>query len=159
MFKDLKDILNQQGKLVSQYSIDTDKAFNRYIVLGNAASLTLIINLISKSPDILKHNQYMDWALYCFAFSLILSGVCLFFNARLADVSIYQNAKLKGFLVGYQTDSTVDEEAIKALNDIASEKKLLLKIGRRIIIFLELFSGLLFGIGVLIAVVEVSRVL
>ena len=162
MDNDLKKLADEQRVLLTEFSMEQDKTFNRYVVLGSAASVTLLINLLSKNPQFFEHSEYMKWAFWGFSISIVISAFCLFINARLSDRLQFKYARLSGFLAG----SVNDDEALispdvkqKYCSEILENNAALFLWSRRIILGIELFAGLCFCFGIGISMYEIGKVL
>ena len=163
MIKKLEELVFHEMDTLSKYALEQDKIFNKYIVLGCAASLTLIINLVSKNPKFFDDSQCMDWALWGFAIALVMSTGCIFVNARLADSRQLRAAKVKGFLSRYQSQSNdsdrLSDVALGQLDMLLSEKEQSTKRARNYMIFFEASSGVIFCVGIFISVIELSKLI
>lgn len=165
MTQNIRKFLSEEKERLAQYSLDTDRAYNRYIIFGSAASLTLVVNLVGKNPDLFSEHKYMDIALWCLAVAILISGACLFLNARLADFALDKYTKGIGFLLGYEggaNDSdfvSLDKEAQEEFNKILGLGSGTFKIVRRTLISFEVLSGVMFSVAVLTSIYELGVLL
>ena len=163
MFKDIEESASQEMDKQVKYSIEQDKLFNRYIILGCAASLTLIVNLMAKNPKLFDDSEYMGLALWSFATAIVLNASCVFINARLADVEILRAVKIKAFLIAQKNEaegsSTVGTERLNKISDLANEKGTLSQVGRKCVLFCEAFSGIVFCVGIFVSIFELTKLL
>ena len=162
MIEDYKNLLTTERLRLSEFSMEQDKTFNRYIVIGSAASVTLLINLLGNNPDIFENTEYMKWALWSFGFSIVMSAICLFLNARLSDFVQQKYSGLLGFLVAAQQNENqkrLDDETYAKFNKLSNRRVTFVKWARRMVMGLELSAGFGFCIGIGISMYEIGKLL
>lgn len=152
-FKD--KLLIEQDKFQT-LSIDFDKALSRYIMIASGGSIAFIVNKFEfiKKPDL--QICYLEMALWLFTIAIMLSGICLFLNARLASKYASSYSYLYGLLEHQEREHSDAEPyyygADKKFINQSKAKVKPLETGRKTVLGLQILSSTIFAAGFLIAI-------
>jgi len=135
-----------------------DKTFGRYIIVGSGAGIGLILSFLKDKTSTFDGFLSFDTAVWLFTFAILLSGLCTFLIARLSHNYAQSFASMSGYLMS-QTKNESLENLFEndVFKELASTKTL--NWLHVVILGVQLFSGVLFSTGLVMAIFIATRIL
>lgn len=165
IFDELKRKINEQYKSSLQNSLEYEKAFGRYLIVGSGAAIIFILSsYLSSEKNALLESGKFDVPLWLFTASILLGALNVYISmtlgSRYASSFLYLQSLISDCEMKMTAEDFTEKQLKNMLNDFGVRWRAISRLPKpfqRLLSLIRIFTALTFSFGLILSIFYVTN--